>query len=320
MTDSTAGQRLEAAKVELLAIPDDGTFFVATGFDGGNTGFFGLDEQNQPGWTEYGSNPLARPAYFSFPSSANYPRFVSQDGDRAVILRPQSQEYALNDGATVTPDGPLSTMAGGGGHVYIAYGSHNGSGPLITIHDVNSNNFGDWDLASPTLPSPVVGPAIGHDATGAPRFYYVLESGTVMGCEIDRGVAGFRCDPSPTNIPIHQFSVGVGMASVGLISAYVDGDDIPEIIVVDAAAGVVHFRGADLAVQAAPPVNLGRAVAGTPAYTEQLALDPDAVGLVIPHRTGEVSIVAWRRPANAGGPERIWAQDGRDPYHSSFLP
>ncbi|MBI4817510.1 MAG: hypothetical protein HY791_14715, partial [Deltaproteobacteria bacterium] len=59
------GDRIDAA-----ASSPTGTFFVATGFDGGNTGFFGLDEQNQPGWTEYGSNPLARPAYFSFPSSA----------------------------------------------------------------------------------------------------------------------------------------------------------------------------------------------------------------------------------------------------------
>ncbi|MBI2376634.1 MAG: hypothetical protein HYV07_21740 [Deltaproteobacteria bacterium] len=304
-------------RIDSAASSPDGTFFVATGFDQGHTGFFGLDAQNQPGWTEYGTAPLARPAYFSFPTSANYPRFVSQDGDRAVLLRPDTSEYALSDGTTVTPDGPPATMAGGGGHVYIAYAAHDLLGAIITIQDVNSNNFNDSGYTTPSVPSGIVGAPIAHDGSGNPRFYYTLDDGSVRGCQIDRGITGLRCDASPTPA-INSFSVGAGLASVGLVSAYVDNDAIPEIIVIDAAAGVVHFRGADLSVEVAPPVSLGQAVAGTPAYS--VHLPGNASGLVVPHRSGRVSVIAWARPAQAGGPERIWAQDGRDAYRSSFLP
>ena len=274
---------------------------------------------------------IDRPAFFSGPNGTNdNPRFAACDDQSPQILVAGNTPFFLYDGGDTDPNtAPAVVQPGVVGDAddqVVLYGATNDTEGRFQTTRVSNLDPNDRRARGDVLPAPLASSPIimKREASGREvvRGYFVTTDGIARGCELDvfaNGPAICNFFPSPR---IGTFTIGTNESSdrITPITAYVNDNDIPDVILA-ARNGRVHFRTANLSVQAAPVVDAPEPISATPAVAESFFARWGSQGdlLVIPHQDGSVTLVGWRRGATVGGPERLWPQFRRDAARSGSL-
>lgn len=143
------------------------------------------------------------------------------------------------------------------------------------------------------------------------RLFVLLADGTLTGCEVEEDDA--RCE----GFSSRQIDAADVDGERTLVTAWVDQDEWPDVIVVGKTGRVVFASGGRLQDDAAPSIELGKPARGgaavVPRFFESFGLTGHL--LVVSH-DGSLSLIGWS--GASGNVDRLWPQHRGDGRRSAY--
>lgn len=233
------------------------------------------------------------------------------DGDR--FLHPDDQALREVDDDSVgtfraleRPRAPVVIDQGGNEQLISA---RTGSGDRIWIAVYKEGRI--TGTSTRTFSSDIVAGPVPARRGEHVRLFVLLDDGTLTGCEVEEDNG--NCESLGSTRQIAPADVD---DERGLLTAWVDQDDWPDVIVVGKTGRVEFASGARLQDDAAPAIELGKSATGGAAVAPDFF---DAFGLsghllVVPHDHA-LSLIGWSGPT--GNADGLWPQHRRDGRRSA---
>jgi hypothetical protein len=180
--------------------------------------------------------------------------------------------------------------------------------------------------SSISFPDSIVGEPMLVRVQGEVRVYVQLRSDLLTWCTLSADPSSVMCALANPGDGFVSGGEIEDEGSANLLSAYLDNDATPDIVVLS-KDGDVYFRsGVRPADEAAPRVRMS--IAGEP-HPQPAALLPrfwtsfGSTGdlLAVPFEDGTVQLISWSAPASApASTDGLWTQARKDEHRSAHLP